>query len=228
MNSKFKNKKGQFFIASAVIIVAVISAIFFFLVQFSQAESSALIARDDLFFAESVHNEYFKIAELALSNFSREGSSDVSYLTSSVDNFTEVAVNISNQKRMSLNVSTSNNVYTTELVNFTVNAVLLSEGRRIDLDFNAVSAMNVTIESVSQTSPDCVFDFSVYKEYREGILGLNSSHFSAIINGTECSAVFQEEGDGLYNATCSGQSCSGSTVGINVTDNRNIFGVDSN
>ncbi len=226
MSSLLRSKKGQFFIASAVVIVAAISAVFFFLVQFNQVENPTLIVRDDLYFAEGLNEEYSKIAELALSNFSREGASDAGYLTSSIDNFTDLVVNLSNQKRTSLSVSTSTNTVNTEQVNFTVNATLLSEGRQIELDFNAVSAVNASIDSVSSTSP-CTFDFYVYKEYQEGILGLDSSHLTASVNGTDCSATFQEEGSGLYNATCSGQSCSGSTVGINVTDTRNVFGEDS-
>ncbi|MFO7872746.1 MAG: hypothetical protein R6U26_03895, partial [Candidatus Undinarchaeales archaeon] len=137
MSSVLRSKKGQFFIASAVVIVAVISAVFFFLVQFNQVENPTMIVRDELYFAEGIHGEYSRIAELALSNFSREGAADASHLTSSIDNFTGLAVNLSNQKGTSLSISTSTNTVNTEEVNFTVNATLLSEGRQIELDFEA-------------------------------------------------------------------------------------------
>jgi len=224
------NRKGQFFIAAAIIAITTISAIIFFISQAEQVDTSTFIVSDDSFFLNNIAEEYQTVADLALSNASRSASVSSDYFTATLNNLTDLVQNVSNQKGISVDTNFTIITATNETMNATINITLISEGDITRLNFNAASSINISIVDASiDTGPACTFDFSVHKEYAEPILFLNNTtSFTAKINGTSCgTGVYVHEGNGIYNATCVGQACVSSEIAMVVTDFRNVVGTNN-
>ncbi len=235
MKKSLKNTKAQFFIVAAVIIVATLSGIFYYMAQVNQVSNPNLVSTDESFFINNVQNEYGKTVELVLSNFSREESVDISLLTNSLNNLTDLVRNISSQKGIYLNISTALNQVSNASVNVSINLTGYAGGQNFLSNFDAVRAINVTIDPNSFQSVksllayNCSFNFTVKKEYSEPILFLNETNFNLGISTSPLLIGYKSYGKGIYGAWAVflGTNCNNKKYQINVTDHRNILGYDT-
>jgi len=219
------NKKAQFFIASAVIIIFVITAVFFLVSKVEPTSTPVLLQKDLSFFVTNVKEEFGKVVEIALSDVSRDSSlSPSDYLDSNLSQFSRYVQIQGIQRGILINVTAGRLSASNSSMNASVNLSFLSQGSVVNVNFYALRqiALN-TLNGSLVTTPTCTLNTTVKKEFGEPITGLNSSNFALRINGTSCSSpTYTERVVGKYNVTCS-TSCVSSVVVVDVTEHRNIF-----
>ncbi|HIJ98415.1 TPA: hypothetical protein H1005_00535 [archaeon] len=223
----FPNRKAQFFIASAVIIIFVVTAVFFFVAKIGQITNPALLQREMSFFALNTKEEFGKVVEISLSDVSRDTSLDPNtYLDANLSSFSKYIQAQGLERGIIVNASATRVSASNSSMNASLYLSLFSQGSNLETNaylYHAITtnALNGTLV----TTPTCTLNVTVKKEFGEPITELNSSNFVFKINGTTCSTVsYDERSRGKYNATCSSSTCPSSTVRIEVTEHRNIFG----
>ncbi len=221
-----KNKKGQFFIASAVIIIFVVTAVFFFLAGVGQITNTSLIQREASTFSLNLREEFGRVVETSLSIASKDPTltpSDI--LDSNLSNFSRFVVVQGLERGFFANVSAARTSASNTSMNISLNLSLASQGSNLDLRTSVYREINITAFNGSLvTMPTCTLNVSAKKEFGEPISELNSSNIIFKINNTACaSPTYAENTLGKYNATCPASTCVSSNVSIEVTDHRGIF-----
>jgi len=226
------NRKAQFFIATAVIIILSISIIFFYLSTISYSSDISIRENDPIFFANNIKEEFGKVAEITLANVS--GYLGLSPVTPNptdafdvnLSNFSRYAIAYASQKGILLNVSYSILAASNTTMNASVNLMFTSENAIYNTTFLAYRAIVVEALNGSLTNQlptGCTFNTTVRKEYNETVTNLTQIHFTFLINGSGCASPTYVEGSpGKYNFTCASSGCAGSKVVANVTDLRDI------
>lgn len=221
------NRKAQFFIASAVIIIFVITAVFFFIARVGQVSNPQLLQRELSFFALNVKEEFGRVVEISLSDASRDTSLNSNdYLDANLSSFSRYVQTQGMERGIIVNVSTVRVSASNSSMNATLDLSLLSQSATLESNSYLYRAIEISplTEGLAK-SPTCIINVTAKKEFGEPISGLNISNFGFKINSTTCSSPsYSEISIGKYAAACASSTCVSSTVTIEVTDHRNIFG----
>jgi len=236
MKSRTKNKKGQFFIASAIIIIIVVYFIYFNVLKTNEPDYAGIDVADFTYVLSNIENEYGKIMELTLSNVSRTaGSNPTNAFNSNLTYFTDFVTNITAQRHIVTGITATNVGSNSSYMNASINLTLKGVNSQISSRFNAVREISVVkTETVACTTqpgagppPVNKLDFRVQvtKEYGEPISGIAQVDFNVELAGTPVVLTgFTDESGGIYLFESSAACAAGNNLKVNVTDQRSIFG----
>lgn len=221
------NTKGQFFIASAVVIIIAIAAVFFYVAKVEQVNNSGLIQNEMSFFMSNAKEEYGRVAEIVLSNLSRDLTLNPNnYLDGNLSSMDRFVIAQGLERGIIVNVTSLRMSASNSSINASLNLTLYSQGSVVDAKTWVHRAIIInSLNGSLVATPTCTLNVTAKKEFGEPITGLNISDFTFKINTTACaSAALTEKSAGKYNATCTSSICISSNVSIEITDKRNIFG----
>jgi hypothetical protein len=229
MTQNIRNNKAQFFIASAIIITAVVTLVFYYVTNIERIDSPSLISDDDSFFFTNIKNEYEQVADYALAVVSKDETlvpTADAYFSDALANFTEFVQNLSHQKGMSLDITHGVAEANNRTMNASINITLMSTNSKSIVKFNAVSSLNVSMDTSEIELQECDFNFTAREEYGKPILYLNfyAPNFRITFNNTVDACSYTELGNGKYTAECPSTGCATTFIQVNVTDFRNIRG----
>ena|GEM_PF-6000879 len=219
------NRKGQFFIISAVFMMAAIAAVFFYLSARPPIQTPSLISDGDYLFrniGEEAHMTVELVLETASNNLSMDQGDITNLLNSELNTYFTFAEGFAAQRGMSLDTAFSPVSVSNQSITAQINLTLSTQKGVMETSFNTISEINISNTGIDSTSP-CQFSFIVEKEYGEPERGLSA--YVGIINSTGHSmgCTVNETTSGYY-ANCTG-SCGGSSVILDVTDFRGIHGI---
>lgn len=235
-----RNRKAQFFIASAIIITAVITLVFHYVTTIERIDSPSLISSDETFYFTSIRNEYEQVADYSLAVVSKEAGAwalqEHNLFSEVLANFTSFVQNLSNQKGMRVDVAYGITEASNTTMNASLNITFLTVDTETILNSFAVSSINVSINTNEITQQLCDFNFTVREEYEKPITSLSNNfpecdactpNFEASVNGSKSACTFTNFGPGKYESNCPETGCANTLLKITVTDFRNILGFDT-
>jgi hypothetical protein len=233
------NNKAQFFIASAVVIMAATALIFYTFNDVQRVDASHLDISTNSYFSRSLLDAAKQTLELTLQNVSLtpkvyfDQNTINPVATEWFIKYFELAKNLSLANGMNLNYTFTHGPYTNQSLNALFNLTIESHTSRIVISKNVTRAINVTIFEVTSTEP-CMIKFNVTKEYNDPILiqgvGAGDSPLWDFKNASatldaDCTLYLRDPQYGYYNITCSNLGCGvGPKLYLRVQDTRNIHG----
>jgi len=230
------NRKGQFFIASAIIMIIVVYFIYFNVLKTNEPDYAGIDMADFTYALSNIENEYGKIVELTLSNVSRTtGANPTNALNSNLTYFTDFVKNITAQRHIVTGITATNVGANSSYMNASINLTLKGVNSQVTSSFNAVREISIvktqTVACTTQPGagppPVNKMDFRVLvtKEYEEPISGIAQASFGVDLGGADVTLTgFTDEGAGVYLFESSTVCAVGQNLKVNVTDQRSIFG----
>ena len=229
------NKKGQFFIASAIIIIIFVYFIYFNVLKTNEPDYASIELADFTYVLNNIENEYGKIVELTLSNVSRTpGTNPTNALNANLTYFTDFVNNITAQRHIVTGITATNVGSNSSYMNVSVNLTLKGVNSQVSSSFFAVREINIVkTQTVACTTagvpppPVDKLDFRVLVtiEYGEPVEGIAQASFGVDLGGADVTLTgFTDEGAGVYLFESSTACVLGQNLKVNVTDQRNIFG----
>ncbi|MFH1450976.1 MAG: hypothetical protein ABIF92_03270 [archaeon] len=228
--SSVRNKKGQFFIASAIIIIIMVYFLYFSVLKSSDPDYSTIELADFTYLLNNIQNEYGALVETLLSDISRNGGNPNDALDENLTYFSNFTKNLTAERGIVSEISYAKITANTTCMNASVNITLKGMNSQVTSQFFAVREIIPTITSVvTCTAAPAQMDVRVLirKEYLEPITGLTASDFTLTYMGGGVAFSLTEEGGGSYLLE-SVQGCViGNNVQVVVEDQRKIEGTVS-
>jgi len=235
-NTRKRNNKAQFFIASAVIIIIILYFIYFNVLNVNESDHSELEFADFSFVMNNIENEYGSIVEQTLVNASNTPAvTPNNALNTNLSYFTAFVENLTAQRHIVADITATNSGANASYMNASVSIVLRGLKSEVSHSFSAVREIILTkIQTVVCTTqpgagppPVNKLDFrlKVTKEYGEPITGLVQTDFNVELAGTSVVlTAFTDQGAGIYLFESSQACVLGNNLKVNATDHRKIFG----
>ena len=229
------NRKAQFFIASAVIIIIMVYFIFFNVFRPNTTDYTGVELSDFTYLLNNIEDEYGSIVEMTLANVSRtSGINANNALDSNLTFFTNFVENLTAQRYVVAGISAERQEANSSYMNASVNLTLKGVNSQVNASFNAVRVLWIGVTQIvactaAGTPPPPVdkldFRAQVKQEYGEFVTGLVQGDFGGVeLGGSSVTLTgFTEEADGVYLFESSKACAAGQDIDINVTDLRKIF-----
>jgi len=234
-----KNRKAQFFIASAIIIIIIVYFIYFNVLKPNDPDQAAVESSDFTYLLSNIQDEYGELVEITLSNVSRTpGANANNALDANLSHFTSFVENLTGARHIVSVITAQREYANSSFMNASVNITLKGIDSQVSSIFYAVRELNTTITAVvtctleppggAPPSDDLEFRVAVMKEYSEPVTGLVQGDFGGIdLNGVDYAQTtitgFTEEGSGVYLFETSTPCAADQTLKINLTDSRIIY-----